>query len=153
MIFSDEVLLKISIFLLGLCGFLVARHIYKHKKAEHKPLVCPMHFDCNAVVHSDYSKFLGIPVEIFGMAHYALTGIFYFTFIFFQNSLPIPLVAFFIGLSIVAFLFSIYLILVQLLILKKGCFWCFISAIISFLIFILTILAYDLGHILQILIK
>jgi uncharacterized membrane protein len=40
-----------------------------------------------------------------------------------------------------AFLFSLYLIGVQIFILKKGCSWCIVSALISALIFILAILS------------
>jgi hypothetical protein len=46
---SEDIIARIGIAFLGLCGFLVARHIYKEKRAD-RPLICPMHFDCNAVV-------------------------------------------------------------------------------------------------------
>lgn len=136
--FSEETLIQIAIFILGLCGFLVARHIYKHKNNNRNPLICPIRFDCHAVTHSDYSKFFGMPVEILGMAYYGLISLSYLLFIFLPALLPDFLADFMAVLSMIAFIFSIYLIFVQIFILKKGCSWCFVSAFISILIFILT---------------
>lgn len=132
---------------LAICGFFVAKHIRSHK-TKNTPLVCPIRFDCHTVVHSDYSKFFGVPVEILGMTYYAFTAIFYLFFIIssvFVPELPesivflvLPIITLFWVLSLAAFLFSIYLIAIQIFVLKKGCSWCIISAIISALIFILV---------------
>ncbi|MBI5139788.1 vitamin K epoxide reductase family protein [Candidatus Nomurabacteria bacterium] len=146
MTFSEDVLLRVAIFVLGACGFWVAKHIREHK-VEQKPLVCPIQFDCNTVVHSDYSKFLGMPVEILGMVYYALVSLSYLFFIFLPNVLPNIVIGGMIVLSLVAFLFSLYLIGVQVFALKKGCSWCFVSAFISISIFVLTLLTYDFGSV------
>ena len=147
--FSNDVLVRIAIFVLGLCGFMVAKHIRHHKKTG-KLLVCPIRFDCSTVVNSDYSKFFGIPIEILGMAYYGLVFISYFFFIFLPGLLPNLLVGFMIALSVTAFVFSLYLIFVQIFILRKGCSWCIISALISALIFILTVVTYHLIYIIGI---
>ncbi len=141
---TDEFLLRLAIFILVSAGYFVARHIYNHKKAD-KPLVCPIRFDCNAVVSSDYSKFLGIPLEILGMYYYAVHALLYLMLIFWYQFVPLWFIGLLVLSSIVSFLFSVYLILVQLLILKKGCSWCFVSATICILVFILNILIYDLS--------
>lgn len=137
---------------LSVCGFFVAKYIRRHKK-QNTPLVCPIRFDCHTVVHSDYAKFLGVPVEILGMTYYAFIAIFYsamliLNYILVLNSiyelpepivfLLLPLFALLPLLSLVAFLFSTYLIGVQIFILKKGCSWCIVSAIISAIIFALV---------------
>ena len=153
MIFSDDIAIRIVIFILGLCGFAVAKHIHNHKKPNATPLVCPMNFDCHAVVHSDYSKFFGVHVEVFGMIYYALLSLFYLMLIFFPEVLSPTLVVIAIIGSLIAFLFSLYLVGVQFFILKKGCFWCFVSAILCILIFIVTIFAYDVGSIMHAIIK
>lgn len=144
MIFSDDVLVRAASAVLALCGFLVARYIYIHKKPNKSPLVCPVKFDCQTVVHSDYSRLLNIPLEIWGMIYYALIFISYFLLIFMPSALPSVLILFLVLLSTGASIFSIYLIYVQIFILKKGCTWCFISAFISIAIFVLTIIAYDI---------
>ena len=134
---SPEVL-RGAIFILAVLGYWVARHIHTHKKPESAPLVCPLKMDCHGVVHSDYSRFMGVNLEIWGMVYYGLISLLYLL------SMLVPLsvlvLAFGVGLSAVAFLFSLYLIGVQIFALKKGCFWCFVSAFISTLIFVLTIL-------------
>ena len=146
LLFGQEVIIQIAISLLGFSGFLVARHIYKHKHSEENPLVCPVRFDCATVVHSDYSKFMGMPVEFLGMFYYAFISFFYLAFLFMPYAMPNFLVGFMALISLVGFLFSIYLIAVQIFILKKGCSWCFVSAFICILIFSLTLFAYDFSY-------
>lgn len=150
--FSDDILIQTAIFVLGVCGFLVARHIYRHKNNNESPLVCPIKFDCHAVTHSDYSKFFGIPLEIYGMTYYAVISLSYLLLIFIPEmpgAVHIDLVAVLIAASSMAFLFSLYLISVQIFILKKGCSWCIVSAFICLVIFILTMLNYDFNTIIQ----
>ena len=150
MIFSNDVFMRIAICVLGFCGFMVARHIRYHKKTG-KLLVCPIRFDCNTVVNSDYSKFFGIPVDILGIAYYCLVFVSYLFFIFTPGLLPNFLIGFMITLSMIAFIFSLYLIGVQIFVLKKGCSWCIVSAIISSAIVILTLMTYDFSSVAQIL--
>ena len=138
---NNPVLIRTAIFILGLCGLWVARHIYQNKKAK-RPLVCPIRFDCNTVVNSDYSRFFGVPLEVLGMTYYAVVVISYFLLVVMNMSLSNTLSAFLATISGLAFLFSLYLICVQVFILKKGCSWCFVSAFISILIFILTLTLY-----------
>lgn len=143
---GPDIIIQTAISLLGFSGFLVARHIYKHKHSEEAPLVCPVRFDCAIVVHSDYSKFLGIPVEFLGMAYYAFVCLSYLAVLFLPFAIPNFLIGIMALASLIAFLFSVYLIGVQIFILKKGCSWCFVSAFICILIFSLTLLAYDFSY-------
>lgn len=114
---------------IALGGFFLARYIYGKKKRK-EILVCPLDSNCDAVVHSRYSTFFGIPLEVMGM--------FYFSFIalFFLSALFIPQLnsGYFLFLAPVvtfgAFLFSIYLVSVQLLLIKQWCAWCLISTIL-----------------------
>lgn len=144
MVFDANLLAKLAVSLLGLAGFLVARHIYKAKKKA-QPLVCPVKFDCNTVVHSDYSKFLGAPVERLGMIYYSLIALAYFLLAFIPVPMPELLILVLSLYSLGAFLFSIYLIYVQIFLLKKGCSWCIASSFICLLIFILTGVVHDWG--------
>lgn len=142
-VMTDDVLVRIVISLLGVCGFLVAAHIRYHKKTN-QVLVCPIKFDCNTVINSDYSKFFGIPVEILGMIYYGLIFFTYLFFILLANIVPNILVGFMIIVSHIALIFSLYLLFVQIFILRKLCSWCIVSAIISACIFVLTIHIYDI---------
>ncbi len=138
MVFSTGTIINVIIFALAVWGFWVAKRIHDHK-VKSAPLVCPVGFDCNAVVHSDYSKFIGIPVEVFGMAYYTFIALLYFCIIFMPRILPEAFSIYLLLISLLAFLFSLYLITVQVFILKKGCSWCFVSAFICVLIFVLTV--------------
>ncbi|TSC77931.1 MAG: hypothetical protein G01um101424_65 [Parcubacteria group bacterium Gr01-1014_24] len=146
MLFSNDIFVRVIICVLGICGFIVAYHIYKHKKAD-KPLICPIGFDCTFVVHSDYSEFMHVPLEIFGMIYYALLSLFYLLSIFMFTVIPVMLSSFLLLASLGAFLFSMYLLCVQIFILKKGCSWCIVSTLISVFIFILTVFIFDFSSI------
>jgi len=131
-----HVLIVNLIGVLGIAGFLIAAYIYGKKKAK-KKLVCPRYSNCDTVIHSDYSKILGIPVEVLGMIYYAFIGTAYsFVFIFGLWSMTVALIL--IGISGCAVLFSVYLVSIQAFVLKHWCMWCLCSAFISISIFILS---------------
>jgi uncharacterized membrane protein len=136
------ILMNVGVLALGLTGFFIALYIYKHKKANTQPMVCPLDFDCHAVVHSDYSRFLGIRVEVLGMIYYGYVVLAYVLILGYQNGLVssnsiLTFPIYF--LSPLAFAFSIYLVSVQAFVLKNWCTWCIISAAISTLIFLRTL--------------
>lgn len=122
-----NILADIIIIFTAFAGFLLAFYI-RHKKASQEVLVCPLDGKCEEVVHSEYSKFFGIPLEIIGMTYYALVGVSYAIFVVspvFYSSLAIFLI---FGATIAAFLFSLYLTFIQAFVLKKWCTWCLVSA-------------------------
>ena len=128
------------IIFLAFAGFLIARYIRHHKKNVKEALVCPLKANCDTVIHSDYSRFLGIPLEVLGMIYYGLLALSYGLLIVFP-SFGIPLIV--SGLmvaSICAFLFSIYLTIVQAFVIKNWCTWCIISATICAAIFLIDVL-------------
>lgn len=130
---------NILIFILAAGGFLVAKHIRNHKTKD-TPLICPKKFDCHSVVHSDYSKFLGMPVELLGVIYYAFISIVFLVLILLPQAIPASLIILLLPITLFAFLFSLYLIGTQLFFIKKWCFWCLVSATISTLIFVLFFL-------------
>jgi len=131
-----DFLTKIILVILGLSGLSIAAYI-RHSKLFKEKLVCPIGFDCNSVVKSDYSRFLGIPVEILGIIYYSLVAIGYFISFFIEPSENFVL--FLAFASILAFLFSIYLTIIQAFLLRQWCTWCLISAALSTTIFLLVI--------------
>jgi uncharacterized membrane protein len=145
--FSSHIFVDGAIFVLGVCGLLIARHIRNHK-TNNAPLVCMVGFDCHAVVHSDYSKFLGLPVELLGMTYYALVSVFYLLVLVKPDFVSLGVVGIATIASCVAFIFSIYLIVIQIFVLKKGCSWCIVSSLVSASIFVLTMFTTDLGLVL-----
>ncbi|MBX4211354.1 MAG: vitamin K epoxide reductase family protein [Candidatus Yanofskybacteria bacterium] len=134
----EPLYIRILILIATLVGFAVASYI-RYKKSHKAILVCPLHSDCNAVVHSTYSRFLGIPVELLGMLYYGFFLAAYSTILFspiFSDVIEGVLR----GLALFAVLFSSYLIFVQIKIIKEWCFWCFLSFMSSLIIFSLFVL-------------
>ncbi|GIW66610.1 MAG: hypothetical protein KatS3mg095_0508 [Candidatus Parcubacteria bacterium] len=121
-------------------GLLISYHIYKHKYKK-KPLVCPLKAKCDPVIHSEYSKFLGIENTILGFIYYGFILIFYVLFLIFNFS-NYFLEFFVFNLSLFAVLFSIYLTFIQLFKLRKFCSWCLLSALFCFLILISSYVVY-----------
>ncbi|MEI6659881.1 MAG: vitamin K epoxide reductase family protein [bacterium] len=138
-------MINLAIALLGLCGFLLAYYIRAKKKSK-KKLVCPKNpkIDCDTVIHSDYSRILGIPIEILGMLYYVLTGFAHSAEIAAYPTLLYPPALFF-GVSLCAVLFSVYLIAVQAFAIRHWCLWCLGSAMICTAIAVLSYLALTLA--------
>lgn len=136
---SQAAISTIIIFL-SFGGFLIALYIRHHKKNVEEALICPLKANCDTVIHSNYSEFLGIPVEVLGMLYYGLVALSYGLFIVFP-AVATDLSVFLIHLaSILAFIFSVYLTLVQAFVLKNWCTWCLISAFLSASIFLTSII-------------
>jgi len=124
--------------ILSVAGFFIASYIYRKKRAK-KKLICPRRSNCDTVIHSDYSRILGIPVEGLGALYYVFVFIAY-VFVLITGYWSDSLALIFIGISICAVLFSVYLVSLQAFILKQWCAWCISSAFISILIFIFSYL-------------
>jgi uncharacterized membrane protein len=124
-------------FLVALGGMGLAGYIYK-TKARQENLVCPLDGHCDAVVQSQYSKFIGVPVELMGVAYYGVTALLYILFVL--SVVPytpfFSLVMVLLGLS--GGLFSVYLVSIQAFVLKQWCTWCIGSAFLSLLIMLLS---------------
>ena len=125
----------VLIIFLAFGGFLIARYIRHHKKNVQEALICPLRANCDTVIHSDYSKFLGIPVEVLGMVYYSLLAISYGSIMVFPVLGVTLVVSGLMLATMCAFIFSVYLTLVQALVLKNWCTWCLISATICATIF------------------
>ena len=135
---SQSAAYTILIFL-SFSGFLIANYIRHHKKNVKEVLVCPLKANCDTVIHSDYSKFLGVPVEVLGMFYYGLTALSYGVFIVFPETATSVNLFLIHSISFLAFMFSIYLTFVQAFALKNWCTWCIVSASISASIFLISV--------------
>jgi uncharacterized membrane protein len=132
--------LHLAIALCGLAGFGLCLYIITSKHGS-KTLVCPLEGSCDTVIHSKHSVLFGIPLEILGICYYSIVFFAYGIFALFIHS-PHPL-SFIIICSIsgLAFLLSVYLVMLQAFVLKHWCTWCLVSAGISVVIFILSIIS------------
>jgi len=117
-------------------GLSVATYVWRHKKTQQAPMVCPMHANCETVVHSQFSKFFGIPVEWLGIAYYGLILAAYLV-LFWQPEARGAFMSYaLLTLSTGAFLFSVYLTFIQIFNLREYCSWCLLSAALSTIIFL-----------------
>ncbi|MSU56247.1 MAG: vitamin K epoxide reductase family protein [Candidatus Taylorbacteria bacterium] len=115
-------------------GFSLATFIH-FKKKKSAPIVCPIGHSCDPVVHSDYSCFLCIPVELFGMLYYFVIICSYILLSLYPEYKEGWTETFIQSVSGIAFVFSLYLTAVQAFVLKKWCTWCLISATLCTIIF------------------
>lgn len=128
----------ILIIFVGFAGVFLAYYLHhkKHQKKEH--FICPFKGKCTDVINSDFSKFFGIPVELLGMAYYASIAIGYGFAVVFSAQVP-WLTGVLLTISFGAFLFSLYLTFIQVVVLKKLCTWCLLSAAFTTIIAALAV--------------
>lgn len=119
-------------------GFFIAMHIRRKKQAEEK-FICPIGFDCDAVVRSKYSRVAGVPVEVGGMLYYMLIAVIYAIFYFAPTFISPAISLAVLATSGIAVLFSLYLTGVQMFALKEWCSWCLASATMCAVIFVSAI--------------
>ncbi len=117
----------------------------RHKKNANEKLVCPLDADCGAVIHSDYSVFLGLPVEVLGMAYYGVVAIAYGVFLMFPGLVSTFSVFAVLALSTAAFFFSLYLTSIQIFAIRQICSWCLVSAGLGTAIFFTTLAGSEFG--------
>ncbi|MEZ4103013.1 MAG: vitamin K epoxide reductase family protein [Candidatus Paceibacterota bacterium] len=138
----EKVFFDLGPLVFGLCGFFLALYVYT-KKQKQENLVCPMNGSCDEVVNSRYSKFFGIRVELLGMLYYAFIVLVY-SFIFLNSASISAVFKFFVtGITVGAFLFSMYLVIIQAFVLRKWCTWCLFSAGFTTFIFVTAIFGAD----------
>lgn len=128
----------VVVIFLAFSGFLIAFFI-GHKKQSKEVMVCPLKANCDLVIHSQYSEFLGIPIERLGMVYYGIIALSYGLFLIFPSIIHSFWIFLLYVLTISAFLFSIYLTFIQAFAIKNWCTWCLISAGICTLVFFISI--------------
>ena len=133
-----DIIYTIAILVFAFIGFLSSRAIYNIRKGKVDAIHCT--HSCEKVITSRFSHFLGIPTEVMGMYYYAFIFLFFFATLFFPFSKDIL----FIGLiiTLLAFIYSLHLIFVQLAVLKRWCTVCLWSSAASFMIVVLAFLGY-----------
>lgn len=118
----------IIIIILSLLGFINAFYLYwQHQKevSTGKKMFCLIGGDCGAVVGSSFGKTFGIKNELIGMTYYVLIAVLASSGFLMLSKI----------LALLATVFSLYLLYVQTIVLKKLCSWCLIAIAINLLIF------------------
>ncbi len=111
--------------------------LYQHYKK--KPLVCPMDHDCSVVTESKWSKVFFVRNEILGLSFYLLILISLTLSIILPN-FSSKIYLFIFILSIIGVAFSLFLVYLQIYKIRDYCFYCLISAFLTLLSFVNSIL-------------
>lgn len=132
----DKWLYRASVALVVL-GLLVSIYmtIYKYSGNDN---MCLGSGDCHTVNASRYSEVNGIPVAIFGIGGYlAILAVLYFETRnrFFRDNATLMV----FGMALTGFLFTVWLIYVEIALLKAICPFCVTSQVAMTLIFILAV--------------
>ena len=133
--------LKQVIIVLTVLGLLVATYmtIFKFTNPELQSAMCVGSHGCIAVNASGYSSVRGIPVAIFGVIGYlSILALLYLETIpgFFQTNGSMLLFT----VTLTGFLFTVWLVYVEVALIKAYCPFCITSQISMTLIFILTVI-------------
>lgn len=128
----------------ALAGFGVSANICdtKHNK---RSLVCPTGSDCDAVIRSRYAKFLGIPLEFWGMAYFFAIVLVYLLLIFAPQLFTPNMLLLVMFFSLAAGLFSLYLLFVQAFLLRQWCIWCILTAMCSLTIAVVSLVSVEVA--------
>ena len=133
----DKRLRQIAI-ALSVLGLLVAAYmtVYKYAKIE---AMCVGSSGCSEVNSSRYSEINGIPVAVLGMVGYAAILALLFLEqrpgIFQENGTMM-----FFGVSLLGFLFTLYLIYVEVALIHAYCPFCLTSQAVMTVIFIISVI-------------
>lgn len=134
----EQIFFNLGPIIFALAGFFVALYVYI-KKSKAQPMVCPLNGECDVVTTSKYSKFLGVRVELLGLIYYLFIALVYTLHNLIPWLLSETVIFLITGITIGAFVFSVYLIFIQAFILKKWCTWCIFSAGFSTFIFLTAV--------------
>lgn len=129
--------LLLTIILFALIGFGDA--IFLTVKYYTGTINCSIWFGCHKVLKSSYADIFGIPIALFGVVYYLF--ILFSALAYWQSAKNIfaNILAFIPSLG---FLFSLYLVYLQLVVIKYICIYCMLSALSSTLIFILSLIIF-----------
>ena len=125
-----------SFMALSFGGILTAGYlVWQHYNRNNKDLVCPLDHDCSKVTESEWSHVFYFRNETLGLLFYIsmLIAVSVAFFIPSTSSFLFLLIKIATGTG---FLFSLFLIGVQLYKIKDYCFYCLISAILSSFLFL-----------------
>jgi len=132
--------LTIGIIISAIGGLLLSLYV-KKEKHHADDMAWPIGKNCGALMNGRFSKFLGIPLENIGIIYYTSAVFFYLATLFRDISPELMWVSLLVTGS--AFGFSLYLTIIQLFVIKKWCTICLGSGAITFLIMVMSFMAFD----------
>ena len=121
--------------IIALLGFLDA--VWLTTKYYIGTIDCSIIAGCQDVLSSNYSDIVGIPVALLGIIYYLFILLNSLTYIKHRSKFSVFILSF---LPSVGFLFSIWLVYLQLAVINAICIYCMGSALSSTLLFIFSLI-------------
>ena len=121
----------VSLIVLAILGIFDSGYLIK-KRVKKQHLSCPINGGCEKVVESRWNAIFFIKNDVLGLFYYILI-LFLALYLFFTSEKLLFLTKLISGASL---LFSLFLVFIQVKIIKEYCFYCLISALINLLIFV-----------------
>lgn len=131
---------KRTVFILGLVamGLIVAGYL-AYVETTNVTAVCGPVGECNIVQSSPYARIFGVPVALIGVLSYLAIGVLWLL----QRPLDkkasgLPRYGL-LALTLFGTIFSIYLTVLELLVIHAICAWCLTSAVVTLLLFLIVV--------------
>jgi uncharacterized membrane protein len=119
-------------------GLVVASYL-AYVEVTHVTAVCGPVGECNIVQSSPYAQILGIPVAVLGVISYLSIGALWLLQRPLNKKWPGLAEYSLLALTFVGTLFSIYLTMLELLVIHAICAWCLTSAVVTTLLFLIVV--------------
>ena len=127
---------------LSIIGTLNAGYlVWKHHKKNQQPFVCPMNHDCSVVTESKWSRIFYFRNDTLGFLFYVAVFMGILATLFLPELTTKIYLFLLLGAS-GGILFSVFLVLLQIFFIKDYCFYCMISALVTFLLFLNSLALY-----------
>ena len=120
-------------------GLIDSAYLWVIKITNNEALCIPGIGDCWSVNNSKYSEFYGIPISVFGFFTYLLILILILAekkHGLHSNNLVLAQ----FGITLIGFIFSLYLTYIQYGVLKAFCPFCLVSAVCMTALFVITLI-------------
>jgi len=118
---------------LALLGFCNAGYLWWQQRKP-KPLICPLDHDCSVVTQSRWSHLFYVRNEVLGLAFFGTVVLSLVVAV--ANPVLYPVILQYLFYACIgAAVFSLFLVYVQVSIIKDYCFYCMLSALITLLMF------------------
>ncbi len=131
-----KIKIYVGLLLLALVGFGDATYLAREHFSQSIPPctthVLPILTDCGKVLRSEYAQIAGIPLALLGMAHYLVMMCWLFWWGLRKSILAARLA---VLQATVGFGFSVFLVYLQIWVIKAICLYCMGSAFVSTIIF------------------
>ncbi len=134
--FTKEKIFQISLLLLAAIGLANSLIIYQ-KISGNIFVPCLIGQGCDNVLYSVYSKFIGVPLSLWGIIFYSVYFICVAFFLIKPNKISLNIVT---GIVLLGFGFSLRLIYLQVFVIKSLCSYCLVSSFVVCVSLFLVIL-------------